>query len=125
MIDEEVYLLIGSPNATISAFGSEDYRGANDEFAVLIYLKDNTVFEELGLYGDYENVKPQDNKQIIKVESEIEEEQKDNQRKIKLLGVDNNRGELIVFISNSTVPFLSDELVEQTSFYLVIENDCP
>tara|TARA_R110002126_G_scaffold208042_2_gene354988 strand:- start:1437 stop:4067 length:2631 start_codon:yes stop_codon:yes gene_type:complete len=103
LIDEEVYLLIGSPNATISAFGVEDYRGANDEFAVLIHLKDNTVFKELGLYGDYENVKPQDNKQIIKVESEIEEEQKENQRKIKLLGVDNNRGDLTVFIYNSTV----------------------
>lgn len=103
LIDEEVYILIGSPNATISAFGNENYRGVNDEFAVLIHLKDNTVSEELGLYGDYENVKPQDNKQVIKVESEIEEEQKDNQRKIKLLGVDNNRGELIVFISNSTI----------------------
>tara|TARA_R110002051_G_C8766033_1_gene502621 strand:+ start:2261 stop:4891 length:2631 start_codon:yes stop_codon:yes gene_type:complete len=102
VIDEEVYLLFGSPNATISAFGSENYRGINDEFAVLIHLNDKTILEELGLNGVYENVKPQDNKQVVLVESEIEEEQKQNQRKIKLLGVDNNRGDLTVFIFNST-----------------------
>ncbi|QOD60679.1 hypothetical protein H9I45_15270 [Polaribacter haliotis] len=102
VIDEEVYLLFGSPNATISAFGSENYRGINDEFAVLIHLNDKTILEELGLNGVYENVKPQDNKQAVLVESEIEEEQKENQRKIKLLGVDNNRGDLTVFIYNST-----------------------
>ena len=101
-VGDEVYLLFGSPNATIAAFGGDDYRGVNDEFAVLIQLKDNSILDELGLNGSSAIIKPQDNKQIIDAENEIEEEQKSNNKKIKLLGVDNNSGELIVFISNNT-----------------------
>ena len=101
-VGSEMYLLYGSPNATIAAFGGDDYRGVNDEFAVLIHLNDNSILDELGLNGSSEIIKPQDNKQVINAENEIEEEQQKNNKKIKLLGVDNNGGELIVFISNST-----------------------
>jgi hypothetical protein len=102
VFDEEIYFLNGSPNATIAAFGGENYRGINDEFAVLIQFNDSSILEELGLNGDYTGVKLQDNKQIKIIESEIEEEQKENNRKIKLLGVDNNGGDLTVFVSNAT-----------------------
>ncbi|MGJ8760849.1 MAG: hypothetical protein ACSHXA_09905 [Polaribacter sp.] len=100
--EEEVYFLFGSPNATNAAFGSENFRGINDEFAILIHLKDTSIIEELGLDGGYMKAKPQDNKEIKAIESEIEEEQKENLRKLKLIGADNNGGDLIIFISNST-----------------------
>jgi hypothetical protein len=97
---EEQYCLFGSPNATIAAFGTDKNRGSNDEFAVLIKVKNRDLLGELLLNGQDELIQPQENIQIQSIENELEEIQLNNTRKIKLLGVDLDAKKLTVFISD-------------------------
>lgn len=61
------YCLIGSPNATIAAFGTTKSRGANDEFGILIKLEERDLIEELGLDGSYKKIKPTNQKEEIEI----------------------------------------------------------
>lgn len=97
----EQYCLFGSPNATNAAFGTETSRGANDEFAVLIKVNDKNIFEELKLTGNYKVITPQENIQIKQAEDELEKEQSDNVRKIKIVGVDQDLSNLILYIKDA------------------------
>lgn len=97
---EEQYGLFGSPNATIKAFGTESIRGSNDEFAVLIKVKDQSILEELELTGQFQSWKPQEILQVQGIENEVEEEQIRNARKIKLLGADQDGKKITLFIKD-------------------------
>ena len=99
---EDQYCLIGSPNASIAAFGTEALRGANDEFAVLIKVPDKKILEELKLTGKYDLISPTENIHDKAVEKEIEDDQSKNVGKIKLLGVDQDGKNLTLFIQNKT-----------------------
>jgi hypothetical protein len=99
---EDQYCLIGSPNATIAAFGTDTKRGANDEFAVLIKVNDKRIFKELKLTGKIELIAPTENLQDQEIEKEIENEQSNYLSKIKLLGVDQDGKKLTLFIQNKT-----------------------
>ena len=94
------YCLLGSPNCTIRAFGTEKSRGANDEFALLVKLKDQSWISKLGLDGDYVSIIPQSNDIIREIEKNLENEQDKNSRKVKLLGVDQNDEILTIYIAN-------------------------
>lgn len=98
---EEQYGLFGSPNATIKAFGSENSRGANDEFAVLIKVPNQNILEELQLTGEFESWKPQEIIQVQTIEDDAEQEQAKNARKIKLLGVDQDGKRITIFIKDA------------------------
>ena len=100
---ENQYCLIGSPNATLAAFGTETKRGANDEFAVLIKVSDKQILEELKLTGDVELLTPTENIDDQLVEKEIENDQTKNSGKIKLLGVDQDGKNITLFVQNKTI----------------------
>ena len=100
---ENQYCLIGSPNATIAAFGTETKRGANDEFAVLIKVSDQQILEELKLTGEVKLLTPTQNIDDQVVEKEIENDQTKNIGKIKLLGVDQDGKNITLFIQNKTI----------------------
>ena len=100
---EDQYCLIGSPNATIAAFGTETKRGVNDEFAVLIKVSDKQILEELKLTGGVELLTPTENIDDQIVEKEIENDQTKNIGKIKLLGVDQDGKNITLFIQNKTI----------------------
>ena len=97
---EDQYCLIGSPNATIAAFGTETKRGANDEFAVLIKVSDKQILKELKLTGEVELLTPTENIDDQDVEKEIENNQAKNSGKIKLLGVDQDGKNITLFVQN-------------------------
>jgi hypothetical protein len=99
---EDQYCLIGSPNATIAAFGTDINRGANDEFAVLIKVNDKGILEKLKLTGEIEMIAPTENIHDQAVEKENESDQSKNISKIKLLGVDQDGKSLTLFIQNKT-----------------------
>ena len=97
---KDQYCLLGSPNCTIRAFGNESHRGVNDEFALLIKIKNKTLISGLGLNGEYLHFAPQSNEIIQKIEKDLEIEQEKNSKKIKLLGVDQNDELLTIYILN-------------------------
>lgn len=99
---EAQYGLFGSPNATIRAFGTNNARGANDEFAVIVKVKDQQIFEHLQLTGANQRIQPQVLNNIQAIEKEVEEEQDTNKRKIKVLGVDQDGRRITVFLKNRT-----------------------
>ncbi|MBK8369793.1 MAG: hypothetical protein IPL20_00145 [Saprospiraceae bacterium] len=94
------YCLFGSPNCTINAFGTEKSRGINDEFALLVKLKENNWMSVLGLDGDYKNIIPQSNEIIQKLEKNLEKESIEELRKVNILGVDQNEETLTIYITN-------------------------
>ncbi|WP_417371232.1 hypothetical protein [Gelidibacter japonicus] len=98
---EVQYGLFGSPNATIKAFGTENNRGANDEFAVLIKVKDQKIIEELQLTGEFESWSPQEITNVQSIEEDTEQEQSKNLRKIKILGVDQDGKRITCFLQDS------------------------
>jgi hypothetical protein len=98
---DEQYCLFGSPNATNAAFGNENNRGANDEFAVLIKVNDKNIFDELKLTGTYKAIIPQENIQVKEAEEDLEKEQSDNIRKIKIVGVDQDSSSLTLYIKDA------------------------
>ena len=100
---EDQYCLIGSPNATIAAFGTETKRGANDEFAVLIKVPNKQILEELKLTGEIELLTPTENIDDQVAEKEIENDQTKNIGKIKLLGADQDGKNITLFIENKTI----------------------
>ena len=95
---EDQYCLIGSPNATIAAFGTDTKRGANDEFAVLIKVTEKEILEELKLTGEVELLTPTENIDDQVVEKEIENDQAKNIGKIKLLGLDQDGKNITLFV---------------------------
>ena len=100
---ENQYCLIGSPNATLAAFGSETKRGANDEFAVLIKVSDKQLLDELKLNGEIELLTPTENIDDQAIEKEIKNDQLKNNSKIKLLGLDQDGKNITLFIQNKTI----------------------
>jgi len=92
------YAIIGSANATIKAFGTDASRGANDEFSVLIKVKDKSILKELQLTGSYENYKPEQLVKIIEQEETHEKQQEKNIKRIKIQGVDLEEKKLSIFI---------------------------
>ena len=91
--------MLGSANATNRAFGDAS-RGANDEFSVLVRVKDDYMLEELQLNGSYDPITPQDNKKVQEIENKNQEEQSLNSSKIKLFSVDFD-GKILTFYSKS------------------------
>lgn len=99
---EYQFCLIGSPNATMAAFGTETKRGDNDEFAILIKVADKELLKELKLTGEVELITPTENSEDQIVEKEIENDQTKNTGKIKLLGVDQDGKHITLFVQNKT-----------------------
>nr|WP_314839232.1 hypothetical protein [uncultured Flavobacterium sp.] len=92
------YCLIGSPNASLAAFGQDNYSGANDEFAVLYKYKSDEFIKELGIFGT---------KQKLTLSTPIEveekkalEKEKNNAKKIKILGADKEGKTVLLFLQN-------------------------
>jgi len=100
--NQDQYCLFGSPNCTHRAFGTDVRRGTNDEFALLVKLKDKSWIQELGLSGEKIKITPQSNDIIQQNENELEKELGRNTKKIKILGVDQNDELLTVYLSNNT-----------------------
>ncbi|MEX2566009.1 MAG: hypothetical protein WD431_08710 [Cyclobacteriaceae bacterium] len=82
------YLILGSANATIPAFGTDTGRGVNDEFSVLIYVTDNDILKALGLDGQVEIAKPQDNSLEVALEIENMDKTKGVRSLIRLYSAD-------------------------------------
>jgi hypothetical protein len=99
---DDQFCLIGSPNATIAAFGTEMKRGANDEFAVLIKVADKELLKELKLTGEVELITPTENIEDQIAEKEVENDHTKNISKIKLLGVDQDGKHITLFVQNKT-----------------------
>jgi len=75
--EKNSYLVLGSANATIAAFGTEDARGVNDEFNLLYKSVKRDFFKELGIYGTKTKVNPNQLKRdSVTLESSPEKEQK-------------------------------------------------
>jgi hypothetical protein len=92
------YCLIGSPNASLAAFGQENYSGANDEFAVLYKYKSDEFINEFGIFGTKQKLK-------LSTPSEVEEKktlekEKNNSKKIKILGADKEGRTVLLFLQN-------------------------
>ena len=98
--ESENYCLFGSANSTQRAFGDKS-RGANDEFSVLIKVKDDYLLEELQLNGAFESIKPQDNKKEQEIENINQKEQNLNSSKVKLLSVDFDGKELTLYTESN------------------------
>jgi hypothetical protein len=92
------YCLIGSPNASLAAFGQENYSGANDEFGVLYKYKKEDFVKELGIFGSKQKVNPTKPSEIEML-NEVEA-QKTKVKKIKILGADKDGRVLLLFLQN-------------------------
>lgn len=96
------YCLLGSANATIRAFGTSDYRGANDEFSVLLKIENRNILEELNLKGNYKPIKAKDNKSVQEPEHLEETLEHNLSNQVKVLGADQNGKNITLFILNKS-----------------------
>jgi hypothetical protein len=92
------YCLLGSPNASIAAFGQENYSGANDEFGVLYKYKKEDFVKELGIFGGKQKVNPTKPNEI-ELQNEVEKATT-KVKKIKILGADKDGRNLSLFLHN-------------------------
>jgi hypothetical protein len=92
------YCLIGSPNASLKAFGQENYSGANDEFGVLYKYKENDILKELGIFNLKQKLTPS---KPLEAEVQKEEEiEKRRGKKIIILGADKEGNKITLFLQN-------------------------
>lgn len=96
--DDWNYCLIGSPNASLAAFGQENYSGANDEFGVLYKYKKEDFVKELGVFGGKQKVNPTKPNEI-RPQHEVEKPVT-KIKKIKILGADKDGRSLLLFLQN-------------------------
>ncbi|WP_431244229.1 hypothetical protein ACQ9BO_07650 [Flavobacterium sp. P21] len=92
------YCLIGSPNASIKAFGQENYTGANDEFAVLYKYKENDILKEIGIFTIKQKLTPSK-----PIEAEVQKEEEIEKRRVKkivILGADKEGNKITLFLQN-------------------------
>jgi hypothetical protein len=92
------YCLIGSPNASVAAFGQENYSGANDEFGVLYKYKKEDFVKELGIFGDKQKVNPTKPNEV-ELQNEVDKSIT-KVKKIKILGADKDGRSLSLFLQN-------------------------
>lgn len=92
------YCLMGSPNASLAAFGQENYSGANDEFGVLYKYKKDDFVRELGVFGSNQKVNPNKPSEI-EIPNEVETQQ-NKVKKIKILGADKEGRNVSLFLQN-------------------------
>lgn len=98
---ETEYCFLGSANASIQAFGDNKYRGANDEFGVLLKLKNRNIIKELNLDGNYKLLEPQNLTHTQDIEEESDSnETNDSSLKLRVLGADQNGKTITLFIEN-------------------------
>lgn len=97
---KEQYCIIGSPNATIKAFGSETSRGVNDEFAVIYKTNDVDFVDVLGLNGEYIKTIPTEIKEELNNNSDSEEHITTTSQKVKILGVDKDLYKITLYLIN-------------------------
>jgi hypothetical protein len=92
------YCLIGSPNASLKAFGQDTYSGANDEFAVLYKYKEDDIVKDIGIFHKKQKLepsKPIEAQEVIEVElAKIRVE------KIIILGADKEGNKITLFLQN-------------------------
>lgn len=93
----EEYLVLGSANATISAFGTDTARGVNEEFSVLIQVNGTNILKTLGLDGRAKSAKPQDNKLEDAVEVDDRKEPNVKRSLVKLNSSDLNGKRITLF----------------------------
>jgi hypothetical protein len=92
------YCLMGSANATIAAFGNDNYSGANDEFSVLYKYKNRNLEEELGIIGNKQKLtptKPNETEEKNATETALTRIQK-----IKILGADKDGRTITLYLQN-------------------------
>lgn len=92
------YCLLGSPNASLAAFGQENYSGANDEFAILYKYKNDDFVKELGIFDKKQKIKPSKQNEI-EIQNEVEKPTSKAKR-IKILGADKDGRSLTLFLQN-------------------------
>ncbi|NVJ48360.1 MAG: hypothetical protein HWE07_14595 [Cytophagia bacterium] len=102
--ENEEYLILGSANATVPAFGTDTARGVNDEFSVLIHVTDTDILKTLGLDGQVKSAKPQDNglKDSVEIDGNVETERK--RFLVKLNTVDLNGSRITLFYNTLDEP---------------------
>ncbi|NRS87779.1 hypothetical protein HNQ02_000686 [Flavobacterium sp. 7E] len=96
--NERNYCLIGSPNASLKAFGQENYSGANDEFAVLYKYKENDILKDIGVFNKKLKLAPSK-----PVEADPQGEMvvdKIRIKKIVILGADKEGNKITLFLQN-------------------------
>lgn len=90
------YCLIGSANASLKAFGQDNYTGANDEFAVLYKYRNDDILKNIGIFTKKQKIVP-----TKPLESESLEEKEINQKrskKIIILGADKEGNKITLFL---------------------------
>lgn len=96
--DEWNYCLIGSANATIKAFGGDNYSGANDEFSVLYKYRNRNLEEELGVIGKLQKLTP--TKPVETENIETQETASTRLPKIKIVGADKDGNTITLYLQN-------------------------
>lgn len=92
------YCLIGSPNASLKAFGQESYSGANDEFAVLYKYKEDDILKDISIFNKKQKLAPT---KPIDAEAHDElEVDKIKVKKIVILGADKEGNKITLFLQN-------------------------
>lgn len=103
--EKNSYLMLGSANATIAAFGTEENRGINDEFNLLYKSKKRDFFKELGIYGTKTLVNPS---QFIR-DSVTQESSPDKEQKIfhnaEITSCDLDKVTLVITLKLKVSPF--------------------
>lgn len=92
------YCLIGSANASVAAFGNDNYSGANDEFSVLYKYKNRNLEEQLGIVCKKQKLIPTKPHQID--EKNATETTQPRIQKIKILGADRDNKAITLYLQN-------------------------
>lgn len=95
----ESYLLLGSANATTAAFGTDTSRGNNDEFSVLLKIRNRNIEEELEIIGTKTKIEPRERKTITEPEG-TEVASVLSSPIIKIMGADREGKNITLHIQN-------------------------
>ena len=97
---EGYYCLLGSANATTAAFGSDAGRGSNDEFSVLVKVRNRNLVEELELNGNKSKIVPKENRATINQELEESKTAIIRAHIIKIMGADRETKNITLYLDN-------------------------
>lgn len=97
---EEYYCLLGSANATTAAFGSDNSSGSNDEFSILLKVKNRHLIEELDLNGTKTKIVPKENRKVIELEAEENKIAINKAHIIKIMGADREGTNITLHLHN-------------------------
>lgn len=92
------YCLMGSANATIAAFGNDDYSGVNDEFSILYKYKNRKLDNELGIIGKKQKITPTKFDEYLEIN--IKERTNTRIQKIKIEGADKDGKIITLYFQN-------------------------